>query len=222
MREIIADKELSGAQPVQDDGADNEFIEAANDNEHRKPKPDRPTKGRNPTTGRPSRRTCVTGKRGCLSGVTKSALRAAIQRGQMPGHKTRSNPEDEKSDGTWWFNAKARDELADELLECEPPEWHNWKSYWTYDRKKRKFSPANKEDCQTVKGKQVYSPEFQNWSNSKTTSPAKHENDQQYHQCRFEHYIHGIRRSSDLSAWQANRTKRTFYCPQRSLRRSLF
>lgn len=34
MREIIADKELSGAQPVQDDGADNEFIEAANDNEH--------------------------------------------------------------------------------------------------------------------------------------------------------------------------------------------
>ncbi len=125
-------------------------------------------------------------------GVTKSALRAAIQRGQMPGHKTRSNPEDEKSDGTWWFNAKARDELADELLECEPPEWHNWKSYWTYDRKKRKFSPANKEDCQTVKGKQVYSPEFQNWSNSKTTSPAKHENDQQYHQCRFEHYIHEL------------------------------
>ena len=45
--EIIADKELSGAQLVQDDGADNEFIEAANDNEHTKPKPDRPTKRRN-------------------------------------------------------------------------------------------------------------------------------------------------------------------------------
>ena len=27
------------------------------------------------------------------------------------------------------------------LPEHEPPEWHNnWKSYWTYDRQKRKFS----------------------------------------------------------------------------------
>ncbi|HGW7996452.1 TPA: transcriptional regulator, partial [Escherichia coli] len=42
------------------------------------------------------------------------------------------------------------------LPEHEPPEWHNWKSYWTYDRQKRKFSPANKEDCQTINGKRVY------------------------------------------------------------------
>ena len=67
MREIIADKELSGAQPVQDDGADNEFIEAANDNEHRKPKPDRPTKGATlrldgPVAG------LVSLEKGCLSG----------------------------------------------------------------------------------------------------------------------------------------------------------
>ena len=78
------------------------------------------------------------------------------------------------------FNAKARDELADELLECEPPEWHNWKSYWTYDRKEKKFSPANKEDCQTVKVSRFYSPEFQNWASSKNNQPTKHENDQQY------------------------------------------
>ncbi|NZC64739.1 transcriptional regulator, partial [Escherichia coli] len=89
-------------------------------------------------------------------GLTKAALRVALQRNQMPGHKTRSNPEDENSDGVWWFNAREWDKLADELPECEPPEWHNWKSYWTYDRQKRKFSPANKEDCQTINGKRVY------------------------------------------------------------------
>ncbi|EGO8453967.1 transcriptional regulator [Escherichia coli] len=173
MREIIADKELSGAQPVQDDGADNEFIEAANDNEHLETKT-RPSykKGATLRLDGPVVGLVSLEKGAAYLGVTKSALRAAIQRGQMPGHKTRSNPEDEKSDGTWWFNAKAWDELADELLECEPPEWHNWKSYWTYDRKKRKFSPANKEDCQTVKGKQVYSPRVSKLEQLKNNQPG--------------------------------------------------
>lgn len=108
MREIIADKELSGAQPVQDDGADNEFIEAANDNEHLETKT-RPSykKGATLRLDGPVAGLVSLEKGAAYLGVTKSALRAAIQRGQMPGHKTRSNPEDEKSDGTWWFNAKA-------------------------------------------------------------------------------------------------------------------
>lgn len=63
---------------------------------------------------------CSLEKGAAYIGLTKSALRVAIHRGQMPGHKTRTNPEDENSDGVWWFNAKEWDKLADELPEHEP------------------------------------------------------------------------------------------------------
>ena len=137
MRKSIADKELSDTQALQENDSITESVGAANDDEHQ--------------AG-----LCSLEKGAAYIGLTKAALRVALQRNQMPGHKTRSNPEDENSDGVWWFNAREWDKLADELPECEPPEWHNWKSYWTYDRQKRKFSPANKEDCQTINGKRVY------------------------------------------------------------------
>ncbi|EHI8953325.1 transcriptional regulator [Salmonella enterica] len=91
-------------------------------------------------------------------GLTRSALETALRRGEMPGHKKRKNPEDESSGGRWVFNVKLWNELADELPELEPPEWHHWKDYWTYDRGRRKFQKARKEDCLKVEGRRVYKP----------------------------------------------------------------
>ncbi|HCM1914616.1 TPA: transcriptional regulator [Salmonella enterica subsp. salamae serovar 28:r:e,n,z15] len=91
-------------------------------------------------------------------GLTRQALATALRRGEMPGHKKRKNPEDESSGGDWIFNVKAWDELADVLPEMEPPEWHHWKDYWTYNRGTRKFQQVKKEDCMKVKGKRVYKP----------------------------------------------------------------
>ncbi|EDQ3854055.1 TPA: transcriptional regulator [Salmonella enterica subsp. enterica serovar Poona] len=91
-------------------------------------------------------------------GLTRSALETALRRGEMPGHKKRKNPEDESSGGRWVFNVKLWNELADELPELEPPEWHHWKDYWTYDRGSRKFQKARKEDCLKVEGRRVYKP----------------------------------------------------------------
>ncbi|HFW3090089.1 TPA: transcriptional regulator [Salmonella enterica subsp. enterica serovar Reading] len=91
-------------------------------------------------------------------GLTRSALETALRRGEMPGHKKRKNPEDESSGGRWVFNVKLWNELADELPELEPPEWHHWKDYWTYDRGSRKFQKAKKEDCLKVEGRRVYRP----------------------------------------------------------------
>ncbi|EKE0119275.1 transcriptional regulator [Salmonella enterica] len=91
-------------------------------------------------------------------GLTREALATALRRGEMPGHKKRKNPEDESSGGDWIFNVKAWNELADQLPELEPPEWHHWKDYWTYDRGSRKFQRVKKEDCLKVKGKRVYKP----------------------------------------------------------------
>ncbi|SJC70553.1 Cox family DNA-binding protein [Shigella sonnei] len=157
MRDFIADKELSDYPPLQDSDVLSGSVDAANDNEHEENKKKRSyKKGATLRLDGPIAGLCSVEKGAAYIGLTKTALRAALNRGQMPGHKTRTNPEDENSDGVWWFNAKEWDKLADELPECEPPEWHNWKSYWTYDRQKRKFSPANKEDCQTVNGKRVY------------------------------------------------------------------
>lgn len=169
MQELIADKELSDAnhitdvmnandtQRLRESNVQTELTDAANDCEHEENKQKRTyKKGITLRLDGPIAGLCSLEKGAAYVGLTKSALRAAIQRGQMPGHKTRKNPEDEKSDGTWWFNVKAWDKLADELPECEPPEWHNWKSYWTYDRQKRKFSPADKEERQSVNGKRVY------------------------------------------------------------------
>ncbi|CAM7488437.1 TPA: transcriptional regulator [Escherichia coli] len=157
MRDFIADKELSDHQPLQESDALSGSIDAANDDEHEENKKKRSyKKGATLRLDGPIAGLCSLEKGAAYIGLTKSALRVAIHRGQMPGHKTRTNPEDENSDGVWWFNAKEWDKLADELPECEPPEWHNWKSYWTYDRQKRKFAPVDKEDCQTVNGKRVY------------------------------------------------------------------
>ncbi|HDT4278580.1 TPA: transcriptional regulator [Escherichia coli] len=157
MRDFIADKELSDHQPLQESDALSGSIDAANDDEHEENKKKRSyKKGATLRLDGPIAGLCSLEKGAAYIGLTKSALRVAIHRGQMPGHKTRTNPEDENSDGVWWFNAKEWDKLADELPVHEPPEWHNWKSYWTYDRQKRKFSPANKEDCQTINGKRVY------------------------------------------------------------------
>ena len=157
MREFIADKELSDTQQIQENGASTESFDAVNDDERQESKQSRTyKKGATLRLDGPVAGLCSLEKGAAYVGLTKLALRTAVARGQMPGHKTRSNPEDENSDGVWWFNAREWDRLADILPECEPPEWHNWKSYWTYDRQKRKFSPANKEDCQTINGKRVY------------------------------------------------------------------
>ncbi|EBP4585720.1 transcriptional regulator [Salmonella enterica] len=91
-------------------------------------------------------------------GLTREALATALRRGEMPGHKKRKNPEDESSGGDWVFNVKAWNELADELPDLEPPEWHHWKDYWTYDRGSRKFQKVKKEDCLKVDGRRVYKP----------------------------------------------------------------
>ncbi|HAX5136976.1 TPA: transcriptional regulator [Escherichia coli] len=157
MRDIIADKELSDPQQPQKRGGISDSTDAANDDEHQKSKQSRTyKKGATLRLDGPIAGLCSLERGAAYVGLTKLALRTAVARGQMPGHKTRTNPEDENSDGVWWFNTKEWDALADELPELEPPEWHNWKSYWTYDRQKRKFSPADKEDCQTVNGKRVY------------------------------------------------------------------
>lgn len=157
MRDFIADKELSDTQALQENDSITESVGAANDDEHQEEKKKRTyKKGATLRLDGPVAGLCSLEKGAAYIGLTKAALRVALQRNQMPGHKTRSNPEDENSDGVWWFNAREWDKLADELPECEPPEWHNWKSYWTYDRQKRKFSPANKKDCQTINGKRVY------------------------------------------------------------------
>lgn len=169
MREFIADKELSNISHTADVESSSDAqqhpknsilakpLDAANDDERKEVKQGRTyKKGATLRLDGPIAGLCSLEKGAAYVGLTKLALRTAVARGQMPGHKTRSNPEDENSDGVWWFNAKEWDKLADELPEYEPPEWHNWKSYWTYDRLKRKFSPADKEDCQTINGKRVY------------------------------------------------------------------
>lgn len=157
MRDTIADKELSDHQSPQENDVLNEAVDTINDGEHQERKQRRTyKKGETLRFDGPIAGLCSLERGAAYVGLTKLALRTALVRRQMPGHKTRTNPEDEESDGVWWFNTKEWDKLADELPECEPPEWHNWKSYWTYDRQKRKFSPANKEDCQTINGKRIY------------------------------------------------------------------
>ncbi|MMT76515.1 transcriptional regulator [Salmonella enterica] len=91
-------------------------------------------------------------------GLTRKALETALRRGEMPGHKKRKNPEDESSGGRWIFNVKAWNKLADELPELEPPEWHHWKDYWTYNRNTKKFQKVSKEDCLKIDGRRVYKP----------------------------------------------------------------
>ncbi|MGF2654106.1 transcriptional regulator [Serratia marcescens] len=176
MQEAIADKELSDADhapevesindapSVQDSVPSFTFVDTANDDTHEDDAPEKPKRTYKKRGGEflrmdgPVAGLCSLEKGAAYVGLTKAALRVALQRNQMPGHKTRTRPEDEDSEGTWWFNAKEWDELADELPALEPPEWHNWKSYWTYDRSKRKFQSADKEDCKTIKGKRVYKP----------------------------------------------------------------
>ncbi|EEI4447869.1 transcriptional regulator [Salmonella enterica] len=169
MQEFIADKELSDADhtpetvsiddvpPVQEDDLSVDVVDAANDDEHEEEKAKRTyEKGASLRIEGPPAKLCSLERGAVYVGLTKAALRAAIQRREMPGHKKRKRPEDEESDGSWWFNAKHWDELADELPDLEPPEWHNWKAYWAYDRQKRKFNQVDKEDCKVIKGKRVY------------------------------------------------------------------
>ncbi|EID8040530.1 Cox family DNA-binding protein [Salmonella enterica subsp. enterica serovar Pomona] len=171
MQEFIADKELSDADhipetvsvndvpPAQEGGVSVDAVDTSSNDEREGGKPKRTyEKGACLRFDGPVSRICSLERGAAYVGLTKAALRAAISRGQMPGHKTRSNPEDEKSDGTWWFNAKEWDALADELPELEPPEWHRWKDYWTYDRRSRKFQQVKKEDCLKVDGRRVYKP----------------------------------------------------------------
>ncbi|EAW2934667.1 transcriptional regulator [Salmonella enterica] len=169
MQEFIADKELSDADhipetasvydmsPVQESGVSVDAVDATNDGKREEGNPKRTyEKGAHLRFDGPVSRLCSLERGAAYIGLTKTALRAAISRGQMPGHKTRSNPEDEKSDGTWWFNAKEWDALADELPEIEPPEWHHWKDYWTYSRRAKKFQKVSKEDCLKIGGRRVY------------------------------------------------------------------
>ncbi|OIN39427.1 transcriptional regulator [Salmonella enterica subsp. enterica serovar Sarajane] len=190
MQEVIADKELSDADhvpeaesisdvpPVQDDDLPVESVDAANDDAHGEDDPEKPKRTYTKKGGEflrmdgPVAGLCSLERGAVYVGLTKAALRAAIQRKQMPGHKTRTRPEDEDSDGTWWFNAKVWDELADELPALEPPEWHNWKSYWTYDRSKRKFQATDKEDCKTAKGKRVYKSRKSKLEQAKNSTKA--------------------------------------------------
>ncbi|EEJ1916880.1 transcriptional regulator [Salmonella enterica subsp. enterica serovar Urbana] len=169
MQEFIADKELSDADHIpetvsvddaphdQEDELSVDAVDAANDDEREEGKRKRTyEKGANLRFDGPVSGLCSLERGAAYVGLTKTALRAAISRGQMPGHKTRSNPEDEKSDGTWWFNVKEWDALADELPEIEPPEWHHWKDYWTYNRNTKKFQKVSKEDCLKIVGRRVY------------------------------------------------------------------
>ncbi|EGS6511016.1 transcriptional regulator [Salmonella enterica] len=191
MQEFIADKELSDADhipetmnvddvpTVEEDGPSVESVDATNDDEHKEGEPEKPKRTYKKKGGEllrmdgPPAKICSLERGAVYVGLTKAALRAAINRGQMPGHKTRTKPEDEESDGTWWFNTKHWDELADELPDCEPPEWHNWKAYWTYDRQKRKFSQVNKEDCKVIKGKRVYTGRKSKLEQAKNNEASK-------------------------------------------------
>ncbi|MDJ3786608.1 transcriptional regulator [Salmonella enterica] len=186
MQEFIADKELSDADhipetvnvddvpTVQEDELSVDAVDAANDDEHEEEKAKRTyEKGASLRFDGPVSGLCSLERGAAYVGLTKAALRAAIRRSQMPGHKTRSNPEDEESDGTWWFNAKHWDKLADELPDCEPPEWHNWKAYWTYDRQKQKFNQVNKEDCKVIKGKRVYTGRKSKLEQAKNNEASK-------------------------------------------------
>ncbi|HEI6830549.1 Cox family DNA-binding protein [Yersinia enterocolitica] len=174
MQKLIADKELSDTRQLQENGAFTESVDAANDDEHEENRQKRTyKKGVTLRLDGPIAGLCSLEKGAAYVGLTKSALRAAIQRGQMPGHKTRKNPEDEESDGTWWFNVKAWDKLADELPECESPEWHNWKSYWTYNRQKRKFAPANKDACKVINSKRIYAGRKSKLEQAKSTAATE-------------------------------------------------
>ncbi|EBV5082393.1 transcriptional regulator [Salmonella enterica subsp. enterica serovar Ball] len=171
MQDFIADKELSDANHISgmtnteepphtaEGNMPNEPVRAVSNDEHEEGKPKRTfKKGEGLRLDGPVAKICTLERGAAYVGLTKVALRNAMQRGQMPGHKTRTNPEDEGSDGIWWFNVKAWDALADELPELEPPEWHHWKDYWTYDRGSRKFQQVKKEDCVEVEGKRIYKP----------------------------------------------------------------
>ncbi|CAI1970858.1 regulatory phage cox family protein [Serratia marcescens] len=68
------------------------------------------------------------------AGFTTGAVRAMCRRRQLPAHKMK-DPEKPNSDGTWYINRARWDKLAEILPELEPPEWHSWEDYWTYDRK---------------------------------------------------------------------------------------
>ncbi|EBY9283241.1 TPA: transcriptional regulator [Salmonella enterica subsp. enterica serovar Denver] len=170
MQEFIADKELSDADhitemvdvndapSIQKDKSPVDVADAVNDDEQEGKSKRTYEKGSSLRFDGPVSGLCSLERGAAYIGLTKAALRTAIQRGQMPGHKTRSNPEDEKSDGTWWFNAREWEELAERLPELEPPEWHHWKDYWTYNRESKKFKQVKKEDCLRVEGKRIYKP----------------------------------------------------------------
>ncbi|HHL6669842.1 TPA: transcriptional regulator, partial [Escherichia coli] len=93
MRDFIADKELSDHQPLQESDALSGSIDAANDDEHEENKKKRSyKKGATLRLDGPIAGLCSLEKGAAYIGLTKSALRVAIHRGQMPGHKTRTNP----------------------------------------------------------------------------------------------------------------------------------
>lgn len=70
------------------------------------------------------------------AGFTTGAVRAMCRRNMLPAHKMK-DPTKPDSDGTWYINRARWDELAKILPDLEPPEWHSWEDYWTYDRKSR-------------------------------------------------------------------------------------
>lgn len=67
------------------------------------------------------------------AGFTTGAVRAMCRRNMLPAHKMK-DPEKPGSDGTWYINRARWDTLARILPDLEPPEWHSWEDYWTYDR----------------------------------------------------------------------------------------
>ncbi|WP_193162910.1 Cox family DNA-binding protein [Enterobacter ludwigii] len=70
------------------------------------------------------------------AGFTTGAVRAMCRRNMLPAHKMK-DPTKPDSDGTWYINRARWDALAKILPDLEPPEWHSWEDYWTYDRNSR-------------------------------------------------------------------------------------
>lgn len=128
-----------------------------------------PTKRSDFAAGWSDRRALLSGKGAAYIGLTKSALRVAIHRGQMPGHKTRTNPEDENSDGVWWFNAKEWDKLADELPEHEPQNGTTGKVTGRMTARKGSSLQLIKKTARPLTVSEFIQAEAQNWTNSETT-----------------------------------------------------
>ncbi len=86
------------------------------------------------------------------AGFTTKAVRAMCRRRMLPAHKMK-DPEKPGTDGTWYINRTRWDRLAEILPELEPPEWHSWEDYWTYDRKSSALKMKDKAKKEGASGR---------------------------------------------------------------------